>query len=165
MAKEDDLVDSTQPAEIEEVNIEGDDKSINDDMEVLPVPSIKEPHTIEGVNEYVTNENEHETTESERVSQVNTESEGVFQANNDVEHAILVGTRRSSRVPNSRFRLQTTTEGYELSTIEEEVEVFKNNIMGSKYTLVTQETTKIESKNKSKTWKNSYAHRPHISTH
>ena len=84
------------------------------------------------------------------VYQVNTESEGVSQANNDVEQATLIGTRRSSRVPNSRFRLQTTNEGYEFSTVEEEVEVYKNNTMGSKYTLATQEITKIESKNKSK---------------
>ena len=84
------------------------------------------------------------------MSQVNTESEGVSQANNDVEQATLVGTRRSSRVPNSRFRLQTTNEGYTFSTVEEEVGVFQNNIMGSKYMLETQEIAKIESKNKSK---------------
>ena len=73
--QEDNLVNSTQPAEIKEANMEDDDEAIDDDVEVLLVPSIEEPRTIEGGNEDVTNENEHETTESEGVYQVNTESE------------------------------------------------------------------------------------------
>ena len=141
----DDFMDSIQPSAINEIDIEHDDETIDDDVEVLLVPPIEDPQTIEiehdgldGGNENVTNENEDERAESEGVSQVNTESEGVYQTNNDVEQAPLVGTRRSSRVPDSRFRLQTTNEGHKFSTIEEELGVYKNNIMGSKYTLATQ---------------------------
>ena len=147
----DDLVDSIQPSAIDEVDIEDDDEAIDDDVEVLLVPPIEDPQIIEiehdgldGGNENVTNDNEDETAESEGVPQVNTESEGVYQPKNDVEQAPLVGTRRPSRVPDSRFRLQTTNEGYKFSTVEEEVGVCQNNIMCSKYTLTTQEITKIE---------------------
>ena len=58
--------------------------------------------------------------------------------NNDVEQAPLAGMRRSSRVPSTRFPLQTTDDDYELSTLEEEAIVSQNSMIDNRYTLATK---------------------------
>ena len=98
------------------IETEDDCGVIDGDVEVLPSLFVDELHTVDvkqnvlsSNDEDIVNENAHEAIGNEGV-----------HPGNDIEQAETVCARRSSRVPNTRFRLQTTDEDYEFSTVGEE---------------------------------------------
>ena len=105
MVEEDDPVDHAQSAEIEgvgineEIDTEDNDGVIAGDVAVLPSPLVDEPYIVDVEHNVLTSNDEDIVNENAHKATCN---EGV-PPDNDIEQAEIVGARRSSRVPNTRF--------------------------------------------------------------